>query len=465
MKNINRRQFIKSAGVSAAATAAVAGPRISFAASDDFSKSILVFIFLRGGIDGLSVVTPMDGHPDRVNYDQLRVNGTNIPSSLLLPLSGNWGLHPAATGLHDLWNSGDLAIVQAVGLPFANRSHFEAERYVELGTPGNRFTIDGWLTRHLQSATNLPNEIVLPAVVTESFVSFSLLNEPTAVTLGNPGVFDLETNGNSFEEEQEAALADIYALDSTSLNVAGVEALNALELVEQIDFSNYVPDNGAQYPTRPNDPSRITDFAGELQIIAQLIKEDSGVRIAQADRGGWDTHANQDNLIPNSTLGGESFFDKLKDVSDSIKAFFTDMEVASPDGDNWSERITMVVYSEFGRRAFDNDPDDDDDRSGTDHGYANNMLVLGKDVNGGRLFGSWPGLGDGQLFQNADVMATTDYRTVLSEILIKRLHNNKLFEIFPGYTEEEYTPLGVVNGSQLHPDFNNPDIIFKDGSE
>ncbi len=445
---INRRKFLKTAGVATAA--AGLAPRLTFAV-DEYSDNILVFVFQRGGIDGLSFLTPMDGHPDRGHYNALRVNGTRIPSGNLLSVGGGWGLNPAAAPLLDLWTDDKLAIVQAAGLPWANRSHFEAERYVELGTPGNRFTTTGWLTRHLQSATNLPETMILPAVVTESTIRYSLLGEPSAVTMRYPTSFDLDTA--YFEEEQEVALADIYGIDSDELDVAGSQALAAQSIIEAVDWSGYVPANGATYPVRPDDPDRLTSFGEEMKIIAQLIKEDIDLKCAVTDIGGWDTHNDQGNEA------GGWYYNNVKDLSEALLAFFTDLDVASPNGKTWAERTTLMVYSEFGRRVFDNAD------AGTDHGWGNNLLAMGGGVNGGQLYGNWPGLHDDFLFQGADVWATTDYRSVFSECLLKRFHNNQIHQMFPGFTEEQYNPLGVFSGSLVAPDFADPEIIFRSGME
>jgi len=448
MSKLNRRQFIQTAG-SAAAVAATA-PRLAFSA-DTYGDNILVFIFQRGGIDGLSFLAPMDGHADRGHYETLRSHGTMIPSASLQPTANGWGLHPAAAPLIDLWTNQSLAIVQAVGiLPYPNRSHFEAERYIELGTPGNRFTPTGWLTRHLQTASNLPPTLLLPAVVTESTIRLSLLREPSAVSLRYPTSFDLDTN--NYEEEQEDALTDMYALGGDSLDIAGYQAMTAQSIIEAIPWGSYVPANGASYPVRLDNPANLTSFGEEMKIIAQLIKEDTGLRVAQTDFGGWDTHNDQGNLPTNGW-----YYDQVRDMSEGLLAFMTDLDVMSPNGKTWAERTTVLVHSEFGRRAFDNAD------AGTDHGWGNNLLALGGGVNGGQLYGAWPGLGPGQLFQNADVWAQTDNRSVFTECLLKRLRNNQIGTIFPEFTESDYNDLGVFSGSLVKGDFNDPEIIFRDG--
>lgn len=450
MTLIRRRDLLKSS-LTAPLVAAGAGPSLGFA-HDPYSENIFVFVFQRGGIDGLSFLVPMDGHPDRGHYQSLRANGTAIASQDLEPLAGGWGLIGSAAPLKDLWNDGTLAIVQAVGLPWANRSHFEAERYVELGTPGNRFTTTGWLTRHMQSAFNLPPELLLPAVMTESTVRYSFLREPTAVTLRYPGAFDLDSS--YYEEEQEAALAQMYGAENSELGVAGAQALAAMELVELIDFNGYQPANGAQYPARLSDPARLTGFGEELKIIAQLIKEGTGLRLAQTDIGGWDTHNQQGNGGPDGW-----FYDNVRDLSESIRAFFTDLDVPTGAGDSWADRTTMIVYSEFGRRVFDNAD------AGTDHGWGNNCLALGGGVNGGQFFGDWLGLHEDFIFQGADVWSTTDYRSVFGELLLRRLGNNRLGDVFPGFTAADYQPLGLFQGALLTPDFNDPEVIFRHSME
>jgi uncharacterized protein (DUF1501 family) len=454
MRKLNRRKFIQA--TTGAAAAAATTPRLAFSA-DDSGDNIFVYVFQRGGSDGLSLHVPMDGHPDRGNYEALRLNGTRIESADLQPTSAGWGLHPAAAPLLDLWSNQSLAIVQAVGLlPYPNRSHFEAERYIELGTPGDRFTTTGWLTRHLQTAKNLPPSLVLPAVVTESTIRLSLLGEPSAVSMRYPYSFDFDSD-STFEEEQEAALADIYGLNSSDLDIAGSQAMTAQSIVEAIDWTGYVPDNGASYPLRTDtETPQLTSFGYEMRVIAQLIKENTGLRLAETDIGGWDSHNEQGNQTPEGP-----YYERVRDMSEALLAFFTDLDIDDSSGKNrtWADRTTLIVYSEFGRRAYDNAD------AGTDHGWGNNMLAMGAGVNGGKLYGAWPGLATDDLYQKADIYAQTDFRTVLTEMLLKRLHNDQISQIFPEFTESQYQPLGVFNGSFIDGDFNDGETMFRSGME
>ncbi len=450
---MNRRDFLRNS-TAATAGAAVAGPKMAFGA-DPYSDNILVFVFQRGGIDGLSFMAPMDGHTDRGNYETLRFNGTMIPSIDLQSVDNGWGLHPSAAPLLDLYTNNSLAIVQAVGLtPFPNRSHFEAERYIELGTPGDRNTPTGWLTRHLQTANNLPGTSLLPAVVTESTIRLSLKGEPSAVSLRYPSSFDFDDSGG-YENEQELAVKSMYELNNGAMDVAGAQAMAAQQIVQAItfDLSGVLPSNPL-YPRPLDNPDSLTSFGYEMKILATLIKEDVGMHVAETDIGGWDTHNGQGNL-PST----DWFYDNVRDFSQSLLAFFDDIDVMSPNGKTWLERTTVIVASEFGRRAYDNAD------IGTDHGWGNNVLVAGGGVNGGQLYGPWPGLAPEALYQNADVWAQTDFRTIFSEVLIKRFHNNQLYQIFPGYTAQQYQPLGVVSGSLMNPDFNDPEVMFEDGME
>lgn len=455
-QNINRfdrRSFLRSSALAsgAAGIAALTGSSIRVAlGADTINKNVFVYIFMRGGPDWLSFITPMDGHPSRGDYEGLRINGTQVPSNRLLPLADGWGINDFGGAMRDLFQDGELAIVHAAGLPFANRSHFEAERFIELGTPGNRLTQSGWLARHIQTAINLPGTIPIAGMAAESSITFSLLGEPSILSLGNPSSFELEGGNDLREDQVQASLTDIYAQGESEVEVAGSQALEAVGLVQDIFEGDYVPANGAQYPD--------SDLGDELQIIARLIKADTGVRVAQADRGGWDTHNGQGPLIA-SEYGG-----RVQDIANCVSAFLTDLDVASSDGGNWKDRTAVMLMGEFGRRAADNND------AGTDHGYAGNILVAGGStaVNGG-LYGTFPGLGPDDLFRGADVLATTDYRNVFSEMLLKHLGNPEIGTILPGFNETSelggYNPLGIFNGDDTVPNTGPQDTIARNGFE
>ena len=390
----------------------------------------------------------------------LRDNGVFVDDANLLPLTsdarGLWGINDRGAAFKELFDDGDLAVIRATGLPKVNRSHFEAQRFVELGTPGNRNTPDGWLARHFQSAINLPGSMQVPLMVAESNIRFSMLGEPSVLALGNPGSFDLEGGSGNFEEQLEVALGEIYSQGNSDIEVAGAQAIEALQIVEEVFDGDYIPDNEAVYPA--------DDIGDELRNIARLIKSGVGLRLAQADKGGWDTHNNQGNLTG-------QFGNRLQDIAEAVKALLLDLDVATGEGDKWKDRTVVMLQGEFGRRVFDNDD------QGTDHGSGADILVAGGPVNGGQMFGSFLGLEPEHLFQNADVKTTTDYRNVFSEILIRHLGNAELGSILPGFNPDMpldpqlgieqggYHPLGFINGDDLDVNYGPQDVIAKTGFE
>jgi len=453
--NQQRRNFLRNTAIAGGAIGIGALPcGVSFAmGSDSINKNIFVYIFLRGGPDWLSIIAPKNGHPDRGFYENLRSNGVLVPDTNLLPMTGGWGINERGAAFKDLFDNGDLAVIRATGLPFVNRSHFEAERFIELGTPGQRFTTDGWLARHFQSAINLPGSMQVPLMTAESNVSFSLLGEPSVLALGNPGSFDLEGGNSNFEEELEVALGEIYSQGNSDIEVAGAQAIESLQIVEQVFDGDYIPDNGAVYP---ND-----DIGDELLNIARLIKSGVGLRLAQADKGGWDTHGNQGNL-------NGQFGDRLQDVAEAVRALLLDLDVPTGEGDSWKDRTVVMLQGEFGRRVFDNAD------QGTDHGSGADILVAGGPVNGGQFYGNFLGLSPDVLFQNADVKTTTDYRNVFAEVLIRHLGNPELGTILPDFNDQGqaddeiplgYNPLGFINGTDLPVNTGPQDVIARVGFE
>ncbi|MCB1033447.1 MAG: DUF1501 domain-containing protein [Acidobacteria bacterium] len=439
MTEITRRGFV--AGCSAA-IAAMAGSRFNTMAFADpvENQEILVVLFLRGGMDGLNFMPPIGG-ADRGHYETARPQ-LAVPASgtgAALPLGTDpFGLHPSAAPLHELYQDGRLALVHAVGQGEANRSHFDAMQFIELGTPGQKGTATGWLARYLATASNLPSEIILPSLAVGNLQTTSLLGDYETVNMSSADQFNMNIGPWRWRPSQRQALRHLYQADTTWLHASGLQALNAMDVVELNVGGDYVPSNGAVYPGG--------QFGDHLQLVARMIKLDLGLTVATLDLGGWDTHNQQ------GSGSGGYFAGLVQELAEGLAAFYTDLDGAGDQ--SFTGRLTVVVQSEFGRRFVQNAD------VGTDHGFGNVMMVLGGHVNGG-LHGSFPGLAPGQLYEGIDLAVTTNYRRVLSEILIRRMCNPNLGTIFPGYVG--YTPLGVVQGPDLPPVVG--DTIFTDDFE
>ncbi len=421
----SRRGFLVGCS---AAIAGLAGSRfnsLAFGSTEGSTNDeILVVLFLRGGMDGLNLVPPIGG-ADRGFYEALRPT-LKVPVSgagAALPLGGTgFGLHPAAAPLHELYQDGKLAIVQAVGMHENQRSHFDSMDWIELGTPGVSNGTNGWLTRHLLTAPNLPTQILVPSLAVGSTQTTSLLGSLETINLADVDTFSLNIGPWRWLDAQRVALRHLYTGNDTWLHQAGLQALNAVDIIELNASSGYVPGNGAVYPQ--------SYFGGNLQLVAQMVKLELGLRVATVDLGGWDTHENQGD-------GSGGYFGGLVgELSQGLAALYTDLSGPT----DYTNRLTIVVMSEFGRRAYQNGDD------GCDHGHANQMLVLSGNAIGG-LHGQWPGLAPGALYEGDDLAVTTDFRRVLTEILVRRLGNTEIPTIFPGYNG--YSPLGVVQGPDL----------------
>lgn len=421
--SISRRSFLAGC---CSAVAAYAGSRITnlaFAAPSQQTSAVtdkLVVVFLRGGWDALNVVLPISGS-DRGIYQSVRPN-IAVPASgtgAAINLNSQFGFHPSLAPLMQFYQAGKLAIIHGVGLNYDTRSHFDAMQFIELGTPGQKTIGTGWLTRHLQTAPNLPASMFFPALSAGGSQAMSLLGTGDAVSMSDPSGFKLRGHWN-YEESQRAAIRDLYNGNSW-LQVAGTETLDMIDLIESTNPGDYIPVNGAVYPNG--------SFGDNLQAIAQLIKMQVGMQVATVDLGGWDTHENQGNA------GGGYFANNLlSPLAQGLAAFYTDLNGGC--GSNFIKRTTVVVMSEFGRRLKENA------NRGTDHGHGNVMFVLGGSVKGGAMYGEWPGLSNEQLYDRADLRVTTDFRRVLSEIITHRLGNPNIDQIFPGYTG--FTPLNFM---------------------
>jgi uncharacterized protein (DUF1501 family) len=187
-----------------------------------------------------------------------------------------------------------------------------------------------------------------------------------------------------------------------------------MDTLQTLDPNNYQ----SPFTTYPD-----TEFGLALKQTAMLIKAEVGLEVSAIDVGGWDTHFAQ-----GASTG--QMANLMKDLADGLAAFHADMY-------DHMNQLTTVTMSEFGRRASENGS------LGTDHGHGSMMMVLGGNVDGGKVHGEWPGMKEGQLIGPGDLAVTTDYRDVLSEILVKRLNNPATGEIFPGYQTQ---PIHVIGG-------------------
>ena len=363
-------------------------------------KKILIAIFQRGAVDGLNVVVP-HGEP---NYYALRP-GIALPrpdgtESSAIDLEGRFGLNPALRSLKPLWDKRQLAIVEAVGSPDPTRSHFDAQDYMESGTPGRKATTDGWLNRAICAEAN-PSP--LRAISLSPGLPRAMRGRNKALAIDNVNDFQVKDSGlaATFESMYGTSVDQV-------LNGSARETFDAVRMVQSIQKTRYVPANGAAYPGGRLGQS--------LQQIARLIKAGVGLEVAFTDVGGWDTHVNEVGAKPHQG----QLANLLREFGDTLAAFSTDM------GDRMAD-ITVVTMSEFGRTVKENG-----DR-GTDHGHANVMFVLGGSVRGGQVYGDWPGLQNEQLYEGRDLNVTTDFRTVLSELVTQQMGNRNIASVFPGF--------------------------------
>jgi uncharacterized protein (DUF1501 family) len=361
----------------------------------------LVVIFQRGAADGLNIVVP---YAER-NYYQFRPT-IAIPQNQLIDLDGFFGLHPAMQSFKPLFDQGHLAMVHATGSPDTTRSHFDAQDFMESGTPGVKATPDGWLNRALQAEDlhRPASHTAFRAVALGSQVPRTLDGKIPAVAVNRVQDFSVagkSANAAPISQAFEAMYADS---GDTVLHGTGEETFEAVKMLKATDPAHYKPGPGANYPNGA--------FGDNMKQIAQLLKANLGVEAAFTDIGGWDTHQNQGSV--NGQLAN-----CLRDFSQGISAFWTDM------GSD-SENIVLVTMSEFGRTAQQNGT------GGTDHGHANVMFVLGGAVKGGKVYGKWPGMATEQLYQNRDLAITTDFRQVLGEAAFKTLGARNLELVFPG---------------------------------
>ena len=416
---ISRRVFVKSGGLALFSLALdpLFLERAAFASyrplpsSTVLYRPVLVCLFQRGAVDGLNMVVP---HGDPIYYrERPRIA---VPEKDVVDLDGYFGLHPQLAALKPLWDNKSLAVLHAIGSPDSSRSHFDAQDYMESGTPGLKATPDGWLNRYCQHDRE-HEDTPFRAVAFGPQLPRILAGSAPSLAIDDLQAFGLRAPQQSGRDRLTRAFEELYAGSATGLlSSSSQEAFEAVQLLKQVNPEQYQPGNGADYPRGR--------FGRAMMQIAQLIKANAGLQVAFTDVTGWDTHVNQ-----GSSEG--QLAARLAEFGHALAAFAQDLGEKMRD-------VVVLTMSEFGRTVRENG------NSGTDHGHATAMLVLGGPVNGGKVLGKWPGLDPAQRFEGRDVAVTTDFRDLFGEILARHLGATDLSAIFPGVTPDPARFPGAV---------------------
>jgi uncharacterized protein (DUF1501 family) len=412
---LNRRILLKSSGLALVAGGFLPNVFVRMAkAGTPARKRVLVAIFQRGAVDGLNVVVP---YGEKTYYDArptIAVPRAGSAEDAALDLDGFFGLHPSLAPLVPFYKEGSAAFVHAAGSPNATRSHFDAQDFMESGTPGVKSTSDGFLSRAV-AEKKADKASPLRAVALSPALPRILAGSAGAVAMTSVANFGIRagTQTSAVSESFESMYAETVA---GTLGGTAKESFDAVRLLKAADPTKIAPENAAEYPRGL--------FGNSLKQIAQLIKADVGLEVAFTDVGGWDTHAGEG--------GAEGqLSNRLRDYAQAIASFARDLGSRMAD-------VTLVTMSEFGRTVRENG------NRGTDHGHANVMLLLGGGVKGGKVHGKWPGLDSTHLYENRDLAVTTDFRDVFAEILAKRMGIKNLAPVFPNYELDPKGCLGVI---------------------
>ncbi len=377
---------------------------------------VLVCVFQRGAVDGLSMVVP---YTEEAYYGERRRIAIPRPGTgdgAALDLDGRFGLHPRLAPIMPLWSAGSLAIVHAVGSPDATRSHFDAQDYMESGTPGVKSTRDGWLNRALRHGRE-HRETPFRGVAFGQQLPRALHGSAPALAIADLQAFGIRAPQGAARDRLTAAFEALYGGEQTGIVAStAAESFEAVQMLRTANPTRHQPEHGADYPRGP--------FGRAMLQAAQLIKTDLGAEIVFVDVGGWDTHINQ---------GADQgqLATRLAEVGGALAAFATDLGERMAD-------VVVLTMSEFGRTVAENG------NGGTDHGHATAMMVMGGGVRGRRVLGTWPGLAREQRFEGRDLAVTTDFRDLFAEIASRHLGITQLDALFPGHTLRPESFPGVM---------------------
>ncbi len=409
-----RRAFLKTGGLALFA-AGVGGSPVFLARAAQAAQQggitarrrTLVTIFQRGAMDGLMAVPPLDDpHLQQARPNLYLPAGRAAGEQAALELADGFGLHPAFAPLLPFFREGRLAVVHGVGSPVVTRSHFDAQDYMESGTPGRKSTPSGWLNR---AVGLLGHEAATPfrAVSLTPSLPKSLYGEHKALAVADLSLFGVKNIGNpEISAATEKGFEALYARAAADmLQKTGRMSFEAVKILSELEIRSYRPENGAEYPRSP--------LGTALKQIALLIKAGVGLEVAFAESGGWDTHVRQGRLTG-------TFANRSLDLSASIAAFWTDLG-------RYQDEVVLMTMTEFGRTVRENGS------AGTDHGRASCMFVLGNRVRGGKVHGEVPVLVQENLEEGRDLPVTTDFRSVFAEVAGRHLHIDDDRVLFPGW--------------------------------
>jgi uncharacterized protein (DUF1501 family) len=398
---IDRRIFLKNGGMALVSLgfAPTFLARTAWAAE---RRKVLIALFQRGAVDGLNMIVPFGDAAYYRARPSIAIQRPGRPDGAL-DLDGFFGLHPRMAPLKPFWDRGDLAIIHATGSPDETRSHFDAQDYMESGTPGIKSTSDGWLNRYLHAKEH-QKATPFRAVALAPQLPRTLQGTAPALAIARLDQFGIRA-GQSTEGVQASFEAEYAAAADKVLGRTGTDAFDAVRALKAADPAQYTPANGAQYPRTP--------YGESLRQIAQLIKANVGLEIAFAESGQWDHHANEGAATGQIAA-------RLDDFARGIAALATDLGEGMRD-------VVILTMSEFGRTVGENG------NRGTDHGHGNAMIALGAGVKGRKVYGKWPGLEVEQRWQGRDLAITTDFRDVFAEVVTSHLELRDPSHVFPGY--------------------------------
>lgn len=416
---MNRREFLKAAGLAGCLLPFSGVANLAF--SEEIKASgtrnpLLVVVFLRGGADGLHLLAPAaDSSYVAARPPELRVLDSGENAGISLADKAGFYLHQSATGLADLYQSSQLAFIHAVGISDATRSHFVAQDLIERGVANEKMlSVDtGWLTRAMQNKNS-------------KLDAFSATNSNVFALRGAPHVLACSDVSSGLSIPYGKQTNDfIRNFSKNGETVAHRASIATLDVMEYVDAHILKDDKNKVLPYTPSgnaDYAGAGDLSKTLSSVARLARMDIGLSVACVDYGGWDTHEGQSGRFNN----------QVKQLSQGISAFYEDMSASNIP-------VNMVVMTEFGRRLRANKS------GGTDHGHGACWMVLGDKLQGKKIYGNWPGLSTDKLDQGVDLAVTTDYRNVLSEVIIAS--KLSVENAFPNFSDYKQTPLGLFSKS------------------